>query len=92
MSVRIERPDLRVVVRILEALGRSGRPHRPTQLQQASGTNYSQFQRYLDLLVSRGLLVVHPPPDRFIELTPKGREAHRFLVYTLSVLLPGPGP
>lgn len=91
MSSSIERPDFRVVARILEALWKMGRPMRPTQLQQASGTNYSQFERYLPLLTERGLVsITEAPEGRQIELTPKGAEAHRFLVSIISDLLPRP--
>ncbi len=82
------RPNLRVVARILEALLREGGPMRRTPLQQASGTNYTQFSRYLDLLVQRGLLATETNPDGAvsIRLTPKGYEAYRFLVEAIRRL------
>jgi predicted transcriptional regulator len=91
MTGGMYRPDFRVVARILEALGRSGRPMRPTQLQQASGTNYTQFRRYLDLLRERGMVTVDEgtgPDSGTIRLTSKGEEAHRFLIQMISELLP----
>ena len=51
------RPDLYVVVRILEALWRNANRMRPTHLQLASGINYSRFERYIAYLESRGLVV-----------------------------------
>jgi predicted transcriptional regulator len=90
MSSTLERPDIRVVSRILEALWKSGGPLRPTQLQQASGTNYSQFQRYLEFLRNRELLeVIEVDGNSRIRLTPKGVEAHAFLVQLISTLLSG---
>jgi predicted transcriptional regulator len=91
MTESISRPDFRVVVRILEALGKNDGPMRPTQLQQASGTNYSQFQRYLDLLAERGMVTVTRENDadrRLVSLTSKGQAAHAFLVKTVSEFLP----
>jgi len=89
MAGEIRYPDLRVVARILEALWRLGDRVRPTRLQQASGTNYTQFTRYLDLLVQRGLLSVETDAhgDRWISLTPKGQAAHGFLVSGLAAVL-----
>ncbi len=91
MAGPMSRPDFRVVVRILEALGKAGRPLRPTQLQQASGTNYTQFQRYLSLLRDRGLVAIEAAPENdggLIRLTAKGEEAHRFIVRAIWELLP----
>ena len=78
----LQRPDLRVVARILGTLWESQRSMRPTQLQQAARTNYTQFSRYLDLLVSRGLVLVRTDEGggQWIELTRTGYEAHQFLV------------
>jgi predicted transcriptional regulator len=88
----MERPDLRVVVRILEALWRLGGPLRPTRLQQASGTNYTQFARYLAHLEARGLVATSTGPDGETEvrLTPRGEEALRFLTAGLDRLLGAP--
>jgi predicted transcriptional regulator len=78
---RLERPDLYVVVRLLETLRGSNRRLTRTQLQIASGMNYTQFARYLDLAIARGLVVLAPggegPP--WVELTAKGYDALMFL-------------
>jgi len=77
----LQRPDLYVVVRLLETVRTSERPLNRTQLQVASGMNYTQFERYLDLTVRRGLLALndqgaaHP----IVVLTPKGYDALMFL-------------
>jgi predicted transcriptional regulator len=83
------RPDLRVVARILGALWEHQRPLRPTQLQQAARTNYTQFSRYLELLAERGLVTVGTDAegDTWVELTAKGYEAHQFLLKGIRDLL-----
>ncbi|MHB8352500.1 MAG: winged helix-turn-helix domain-containing protein [Thermoplasmata archaeon] len=88
MEESLPRPDFRVVARILEALWRPGSSMRPTQLQQASGMNYSQFSRYLQFLAERGLVAVTVEEDniRWVDLTDRGKEAHQFLVVGLSRL------
>lgn len=86
MAGPLERPDLRVVARILEVLATAPEPMRPTPLQQAAGTNYSQFERYVELLARRGLIepVLEGPTDRRWRLSSRGHEAYRFLVEALA--------
>lgn len=93
MGVEFPRPDLRVVGRILETLWRHAEPMRPTALQQASATNYTQFSRYLDFLVERGLVVVREDDrgGRWVSLSERGQEAHAFLVTGLSRLFAAEG-
>lgn len=78
---RLERPDLYVVVRLLETLRASDRRLTRTQLQIASGMNYTQFQRYLDLTTARGLVSLAGGTDGppWVELTTKGYDALVFL-------------
>lgn len=85
----LERPDLRVVLRILEALWRRGEPTRRTRLQQASGTNYTQFVRYLDHLTERGLVTVADGEhgESLVAITPRGVEALRYLAAGLERVL-----
>lgn len=92
MDAGLGRPDLLVVARILEALARHEGPMRPTRLQQAAGTNYSQFERYLVFLAGRGLVAITEPSpgERWIALTARGLDADRYLVETLARVL-GPG-
>lgn len=62
---------------------------RPTQLQQAARTNYTQFARYLEELEKHGLVSVETDPhgSRWLTLTPKGVEAYGFLVRALRGVL-----
>jgi len=73
----MDRPDLLVIGRLLEALAPG--PLLRTQLQQKAGLNYTVFQRYLDFLMRLGLVAVRPADDGRVELSPKGVEAYRFL-------------
>lgn len=79
---RPQRPDLYVVARILDSLRRSDRDLNRTQLQIASGMNYTLFQHYLELVVARGLveLVDEQGRPQLVRLTAKGYEALMFLV------------
>ena len=93
MGAEFPRPDLRVVGRILETLWRHSEPMRPTALQQASATNYTQFSRYLDFLAARGLVVVREDDHggRWVALSARGQEAHAFLVTGLTRLFASDG-
>jgi len=77
----LERPDLYVVVRLLETVRTRATPPTRTQLQIAAGMNYSQFERYLELTLQRGLLELTDrgagPPS--VTLTRKGYDALMFL-------------
>lgn len=85
----IQRPDVRVIVRILGVLCERSDRLRPTQLQQASRTNYTQFARYLAFMSERGFVrsVEDGAGDRWVVLTPRGFEAHRFLIRGLQAIL-----
>ena len=85
------RPDLYVVARILEALWRNGNRLKPTQLQLAAGINYTRFERYLEFLESRKLVArrTGPETDTWIELTPAGHDALRFLAQGLREIFGG---
>ena len=78
----MDRPDLFVIGRLLEALAPA--PLRRTQLQQKAGLNYTVFQRYLDFLLRLGLVAAMPADEGFLQLTGKGVEAYRFLSEGLS--------
>jgi len=82
-------PNFFVVARILDTLHRIGEPMRPTQLQQASGMNYTHLERYLAILQKAGLVTVGPAEDGGVRvrLTGKGRSARRILhsgIHTLD--------
>lgn len=83
------RPDLYVVVRMLEALWRNGNRMRPTHLQLAAGINYSRFERYLAFLESRALVVRSggDAAETFVDLTPAGHDALRFLAQGMQQVL-----
>jgi predicted transcriptional regulator len=84
----MERPDLYVVARLLEALWRNHNRMRKTSLQMAAGLNYNVFTKYLEFLKARGLATVHPEGEgERVELTARGYEAHRFLVGGLAGVL-----
>ena len=78
----MERPDLFVIGRLLEAL--TPGPLRKTQLQQKAGLNYTVFQRYLDFLLQLGLVTMLPADDGRVEMSAKGADAYRFLTGGLS--------
>lgn len=80
-SVPLQHPDLFVIIRILDSLWRSESPPNRTRLQTISGVNYTQFQRYLELLVQRGLIeeLSGAGSDLRLRLTPKGYDALVFL-------------
>ena len=79
------RPDLYVVARLLEALWRNGNRLKPTQLQLAAGINYTRFERYIEFLEARRLVSrrAGTEDDTWIELTPAGHDALRFLAQGL---------
>ena len=85
----MERPDLWVVFRLLGAFQRSpsGRL-RKTQLQMYSRVNYTVFSRYFEVLISRALVKVVVLEDGdWLEITPKGHEAFRFMVNGIQSIL-----
>lgn len=84
------RPDILVIGRLLEALALAPEPMRRTPLQQRAGLNYTVFQRYFEFLERQGLLVAAPGDDGRVTLTPKGREAYRFLEEGLDRILGPP--
>ncbi|MCI4320399.1 MAG: winged helix-turn-helix domain-containing protein [Thermoplasmata archaeon] len=89
MAGPIQRPDLYVVARILETLCTRERRLGRTQLQLASGVNYSQFARYLEFLQQRGLVTLRTVDDgaESIDLTPKGYDAMMFIAKAIRDLL-----
>ena len=85
----LRRPDLYVIVRLLEKLRTSDRQLNRTQLQIASGMNYSQFERYLELILQRGLaeMVENGNATPFVRLTKKGYDSLMLLVQGLQDIL-----
>ncbi len=52
----LERPDLYVLARFLDALYDNGQPMKKTNLQMRVGLNYPRFMEYLEWLVSHGFV------------------------------------
>jgi predicted transcriptional regulator len=88
MSTEFRRPDLIVVVRVLEALWKHPGPVRPTTIQRASGLNYERLMRYLELFVTRGLVEVSTDEaGNLYALTQKGYETLRDLANGIRKLV-----
>ena len=82
MPLPQDRPDLFVVVRILEVLRRNPEGLRKTPLQLSAGLNYTVFSRHLERLADRGLVKIDQDDEMTerVSLTARGAEALRFLV------------
>jgi predicted transcriptional regulator len=78
----LERPDIYVLSRFLERLWLKNQPMKKTKLQMAVGLNYSQFMKYLDWMLERGLVAKVEGDDghEYIKITPEGYEAYKKLV------------
>jgi len=77
----LEKPDLYVVARFVEALYRKG-PMKKTNLQMSTGLNYGAFSKYLQWFIEHGLAEIVGSEDdgERVRLTSKGVECHRRLV------------
>jgi len=78
----MDRPDLFVLGRLLEALALSDERPLRTQLQQRAGVNYTMLERYLEFLLQYGLVTLDGAGR--LSLTPKGAEAYHFLSMGLT--------
>jgi len=86
----MERPNLYVLARLLEALARVPAPIRKTQLQLIAGLNYTVFAKYLEFLVARGMVEVVPDVGgEVLRLTPKGYDIYRYLANGMARILTG---
>jgi predicted transcriptional regulator len=87
----LERPDLWVVARLLEALTEGSNRMKRTPLQMATGVNYTVFTRYLDWMTSRGLVTVtlEGGTTPWVTLTPRGAAAYRYLREGIDHLVGG---
>jgi predicted transcriptional regulator len=82
------RPDVYVLVRLFDGLRQDSNRVRRTQLQQRAGVNYTLFSRYLAFLIQKGFLrVVMEGDGEYLEITPRGEEAYRFLAEGLARIL-----
>jgi len=77
----LERPDLYVLARFLDALFDNGQPMKKTNLQMRVGLNYPRFVEYLAWLVSHGFVKqTAEEGTELYSLSPQGVEAHHRLV------------
>lgn len=77
----MERPDLYVLARFLDALFDNGQPMKKTNLQMRVGLNYPRFVEYLEWLVSHGFVkqTVEEGTELY-SLSQQGVDAHHRLV------------
>jgi predicted transcriptional regulator len=83
------KPDLYIVARMVEKLlqAKDGALKR-TQLQMKSGLNWGVFTKYLDLLLSRDLVVMESRRDgEYVVVTAQGRKAYRLLIESIAGIL-----
>jgi predicted transcriptional regulator len=86
-----EKPDLFVIVRILERLWRKNEPMLRTHLQVASNVNWNVFMRYLTWLLDRELVSMNNSENgqARVRITPKGYDAYKRLVEWLDEFVHG---
>jgi len=77
----LEKPDLYVVARFVEALYRKG-PMKKTNLQMSTSLNYGTFSKYLQWFIEHELAEMLDSENygERVHLTSKGVECHRKLV------------
>jgi predicted transcriptional regulator len=82
----MERPDIYVMARFLEALWLKGMGQmRRTELQMAVRLNYDIYTKYLEFLVAKGLVSeTEEGGERIIKITQRGVEAFKTLVDLMS--------
>jgi len=84
----MDRPNLYVLARLLEALARAPASIRKTQLQLVAGLNYTVFAKYLAFLAERGMVdVVSDDDGERLRLTAKGDAIYRFLADGIARIL-----
>ena len=81
MSGAMDRPDVFVLIRILESLENAEGGVLRTPLAQAAGLNYTVFTRYLARMTSAGLVetLVEDDVHELVRITTRGTEALGFL-------------
>lgn len=79
---KLGKPDIYVLSRFLERLWLKNQPMKKTKLQMAVGLNYSQFMKYLEWMLKKGLVTKTNGDDghEYIKITPQGYEAYQKLV------------
>jgi predicted transcriptional regulator len=77
----LERPDLYVVARFLDAFYSSEQPLKKTNVQMKVGLNYTRFQDYMDWLLAQGLVQRSDEAGAEVYgLSPKGLDSYHKLV------------
>jgi predicted transcriptional regulator len=86
----LERPDLYVLARFLDALYEYGEPMKKTNLQMKVGLNYPRFVEYLEWMVSHGFVQQRDEGDsKIYSLSPQGVDAHHRLVAWIRETMKG---
>lgn len=86
----MERPDLYVLARFLDALHVNGQSMKKTNLQMKVGLNYPRFMEYLQWLVSHGLVLQKDEDGtELYSLSPQGLDAHHRLVAWIRETMKG---
>lgn len=86
----MERPDLYVLARFLDALYDKGQPMKKTNLQMKVGLNYPRFMEYLGWLVLHGFVQqTDEGGTELYSLSPQGFDAHRRLVAWIRETMKG---
>jgi predicted transcriptional regulator len=87
----LERPDLYVLARFLDAMHSNGQPMKKTNLQMRVGLNYPRFIEYLDWLVSHGLVQQSKDEDgaEVYSLSQQGLDAYHRLVAWIRETMKG---
>jgi len=77
----LERPDLYVLARFLDALYENGQPMKKTNLQMRVGLNYPRVMEYLEWMLSHGFVQQKEEEGAEVfSLSPQGLDAHHRLV------------
>ena len=88
--MRLERPDLYVLARFLDALHSDGQPMKKTNLQMKVGLNYPRFIEYLEWMVSHGLVLQQDDGGaELYALSKEGLDAYHRLVAWIRETMKG---
>lgn len=88
-SVKVaKKPDIFVVLRVLEALWNAGGTMRKTHLQNAVGLNFNIYDKYLELMTRKEYITTAGEErSKTVSITAKGLESyHRILDATRDFL------
>jgi len=87
----LERPDLYVLARFLDALHSNGQPMKKTNLQMRVGLNYPRFIEYLEWMVSHGLVQQRKDEEgaELYSLSQQGLDSYHRLVAWIRETMKG---